>query len=51
MRQKGSQPIDAAGTCRDGVRKAKAHLELNLVGDIQGNKKVFCKSSQKQRED
>ncbi|KAK4810509.1 hypothetical protein QYF61_004289 [Mycteria americana] len=27
---------------RDGVRKAKAHLELNLVRDVKGDKKGFC---------
>ncbi|KFW11305.1 hypothetical protein N327_10989, partial [Fulmarus glacialis] len=32
---------DAARLRRDGVRKAKAWLELNLAGDAKGNKKGF----------
>lgn len=27
--------------CRNGVKKASAHLELNLVVDMKGNKKDF----------
>jgi len=30
---------DAARLCRDGVRKAKARLELNLAGDAKNIKK------------
>lgn len=29
--------------CRDGVRKVKAHLELNVMRDMKGNKKGFCR--------
>ncbi|KFQ65375.1 hypothetical protein N334_04245, partial [Pelecanus crispus] len=32
---------DAAWLCRDGVRKAKAQLELNLARDAKNNKKGF----------
>ena len=32
---------DAAHLCRDGVRKAKAQLELNLARDAKNNKKGF----------
>ncbi|KAK4825509.1 hypothetical protein QYF61_000022 [Mycteria americana] len=32
---------DAAPLCRDGIRKAKAQLELNLAGDAKNNKKGF----------
>ena len=32
---------DAAWLCRDGVRKAKAQLELNLARDTKNNKKGF----------
>ncbi|KAK4827405.1 hypothetical protein QYF61_017810 [Mycteria americana] len=32
---------DAARLCRDGVRKAKAQLELNLAGDAKNNNKGF----------
>ena len=30
------------GVCRDGGRKAKAHLKLTLAGHVKGNKKSFC---------
>lgn len=29
--------------CRDGLRKAKAHLELNLTSSAKNNKKGFCR--------
>ena len=32
---------DTVQLCRDGVRKAKAHLELNLARDVKHNKKGF----------
>ncbi|KAK4827902.1 hypothetical protein QYF61_022325 [Mycteria americana] len=32
---------DAAGLCRDGVRKAKAQMELNLARDAKNNNKGF----------
>ena len=30
-------------TPRDQVRKAKTQIELNLLGDIKGKKKKFCR--------
>jgi len=39
--------------CRDAMRKAKAHLELNLARDVEDNKKGFFKyisSKRKTRE-
>lgn len=27
--------------CRDGVRRAKDHMELNVVKNVKDNKKVF----------
>lgn len=32
---------DAARVCRDGIRKAKAKLELNLAGDVKNHKMGF----------
>jgi len=32
---------DAAWLCRDGIRKAKVQLELNLGRDVKNNKKDF----------
>ena len=32
---------DAARVCRDGIRKAKAQLELNLARDVKNRKKGF----------
>jgi len=32
---------DAAQLCRDGIRKAKVWLELNLARDAKNNKKGF----------
>ena len=32
---------DAAQLCRDGVKKAKAQLELNWARDAKNNKKGF----------
>ena len=32
---------DAARLCRDGVRRARAWLELNLARDAQNNQKGF----------
>lgn len=34
--------INIAKACRDGVRKAEAHLELTLASNVEGNKKSFC---------
>jgi len=34
---------EAARLCRDGVRKAKAQLELNLARDAKNNKKGFSR--------
>ncbi|KFR01231.1 hypothetical protein N306_09969, partial [Opisthocomus hoazin] len=37
----GEEYREAARLCRDGVRKAKAQLELNLARDVKNNKKGF----------
>lgn len=37
--------------CRDSVRNAKAHLELNLARDLKSNKKGFLRVYQQHRED
>ncbi|KAK4815257.1 hypothetical protein QYF61_023993 [Mycteria americana] len=37
----GEECRDAARLCRDGVRKAKAQLELNLARDAKNSKKGF----------
>lgn len=34
---------DTVQVCRDGVRKAKAHLELKLARDVKGNIKGFSR--------
>ena len=34
---------DVARLCRDKIRKAKAHLELNLATAVKDNKKCFYK--------
>ena len=34
---------NAVRACRDAMRKAKAHLELNLVREVKDNKKGFFK--------
>lgn len=36
--------------CRDGVRKVKAHLELNVTRGMKGNKKGFCRYNGSKRE-
>lgn len=44
---------DTGRACRDGVRKMKAHLELNLGRDTKGNKNIFYRqiiSKRKTRE-
>lgn len=41
---------DTVGVCGEGVRKAKAHLELNLVRDVKDNKKGFYRSISSKRE-
>jgi len=33
---------DAAQLCRDGIRKAKVWLELNLARDAKNKMKGFC---------
>ncbi|CAM5088467.1 unnamed protein product [Eretmochelys imbricata] len=35
--------IDIARACRNGIRKAKSHLELQLARDVKSNKKGFFK--------
>lgn len=31
-----------AQVCRDGIRKAKAQLELEAMSDVKGSQKSFC---------
>lgn len=40
---------DTVQLCRNGDRKAKAHLDLNLAWDVKGNKKGFCKYINRKR--
>ena len=43
----------ASQVCRDGVRKAKAQLELNMASDLKDNKNSFynyIKSKRKTKE-
>lgn len=35
---------DTLQACEGGIGKAKAHLELNLVEDVEGNTKTCCGS-------
>jgi len=37
------QEVDTVQACRDGVRKGKAHWELNLVKNTEDNKEGFNK--------
>jgi len=32
--------------CRDKIRKAKVHVELNIAGGVKNNKKGFCRYRQ-----
>ena len=41
---------NAVKTCRDATRKAKAHLELNLVSEVK-DKKEFFKYLSSKKED
>jgi len=41
---------DAAGLCRDGVRKVKAQLELDLARGAKKNKKGFYRYINQKRE-
>jgi len=34
---------DAARLCRDGMKQAKAHLELDLARGTKKDMKVFCR--------
>ena len=40
---------DAAWLCRDGARRAKAQLELNLARDAKNNKKGFYRHVNRKR--
>ena len=40
---------DMAQECREGIRKAKAQLELNLARDVKNNKKGFFRYIGQQR--
>lgn len=37
--------IDTVQACRERVKKIKAHLGLNLLRDIKGSKKDYCRFS------
>lgn len=39
----------AVQLCRDGVRKAKTHLELNLVRKVKDKREVFYKYKKSKR--
>jgi len=41
---------DTVQLCRDGVRKARADLEINLVRNVKDNKKGFYKYIKSKRE-
>ena len=41
--------MKAAGRCRDGVRKAKAQLEVNLAGDTKNKKGFYRYLNQKRK--
>ena len=36
--------------CRDGIRKAKAQMELNLARDMKNNKKGFYRYTGRRRQ-
>ena len=40
---------DVAQLCRDGVRKAKAQLDMNLTRDMKNNKKGFYRCVSQKR--
>jgi len=53
MQQTQEEYRDVVQVCRDGVKKDKAHLELNLSRYVKGNKKCFSRhigSKRKTRE-
>lgn len=35
--------MGTAGVCREWLRKAKSHLELNLMGDTKGDWRAFSR--------
>jgi len=41
--------MDAIQTCRDGMRKAKAQMQLNLVKGVKNNKKGFYRCAEQKR--
>jgi len=41
---------DADQTLRDGIRKTKVEMELNLVEDVKNNKEVFFRYIDKKRQ-
>ena len=40
---------DTVWTCRDGIRKTKTQVGLNIVRDMKNNKKGFCRNIGKKR--
>ena len=41
---------DAIWTGSDGIRKAKALMEMNMARDVKNNKKGFCRFSGQKRQ-
>ena len=41
---------DATRACREGIRKAKAQMELNLMRDVKNNKKGFYQYIEQKRQ-
>lgn len=39
---------DLVRACRDGFRKAKAQLELNLARGMEGNREGFCRGQKEE---
>ena len=39
----GAEYKDVVRLCREKIRRAKAHLELNLTSAVKVNEKHFCK--------
>jgi len=40
---------DAVQTCREGIRKAKVQMELNLVRNVKNNKRSYRYTGQKRQ--
>jgi len=42
--------MHATWMCRDGIRKVKAQMELDFMGDVKSNKKRFFKNISQKRQ-